>query len=166
MIKMVDYKKLRKSIAITVGALAASAAILVGVQQYQKNQSQKAFEKLPKETQELIIKYKKENIPDIIIKVNIDACNEITRLGKLFDKFVEQEQKTDSIKVTNKDEITNRIFYKNGRRRILIDLYIQTANNQSRLTVLDETKAKLLSKSIEEMIAQIDAQLKELKTNH
>lgn len=162
---MTNYDKIKKTIKITVAALTASAALLVGVQQYQKVQNKKEFDKLPKAEQELVIKLREQKIPDKTIQINIDAYNKYTELGKIFNKFVEQEQKVDSITVKSIDEITERWNYKCQRLNLLRKL-LKDTDTYGDLTLLDTKEAEDLEHSINEMISQIAYEIENLQIAH
>jgi hypothetical protein len=162
MINMVDYDRLVKKIRLALTALAAGGLIMLSVKEYQKDQSKKAFDKLPKAQQEIVIKLKDKKIPEKTIQINLNAYSELNRIGKSVEDILNQEQNIDSIKVTTKDEITTRLFHKNERKRILVDLLLQTENNEQLLTVLGKENAEVLKKAIKEMIAETDAQIKDL----
>ena len=132
---MVDYKKIKTIIKITLGTLAVGAALWVGVQQYQKLHSEKSFEKLPKAQQEIVIKLRENKTPEKTIQLNIDAYNELIRLTNLYNDDVGHIEKMDSIKVTNLDERVLRITDKYKYINVLNDLLRATREIKQKMVL-------------------------------
>ena len=162
---MVDYKKLKKRIIITLAALDASLALLIGVQYYQKVQSQKAFEKLPKAQQEVVIKLRESKTPDKTIQINIDAYNKLIEITNTYNSSIDRWEKSDSInaKITNLDEKVQRITYKYNDIRVLVDVIRWAKSVREQFTLFDTTKIDELIASMELSKTKLEADITALK---
>lgn len=156
-----NINTIKNKIKITLAVIASAVVITYTVMQLSPN-DEKAFQKLSKSEQELVIKLKKTNTPHEKLDENIKVLNEARDNIRAFNSIVERVDKRDLSAAKNLPQLDTQL---EGLRRdidILKGILVDLVKLKNKITIFDVQEIEETIKNVNEVLQKCQNDYKTL----